>query len=81
MTNFEEIKKRKVNLNEVIDKARQINEKRISEKKKPLKWAENIVNRVTDGCQGEKIYEINEEIINLKNPLMSDEAKELLEPK
>lgn len=78
-TNFEEFKTRKVTLNEVIEKAQKINEKRLSEKKKPLKWAENIVNRVTEGCQGEKIYEINEKIIDLKNPLMSDEAKEMLE--
>ena len=66
-------------MEEVIQKAREINEKRVSEKKKPLKWAENIVNCVTNGCQGEKIYEINEKIIDLKNPLMSNEAKELLE--
>lgn len=78
-SNFETFKKRKVTLNEVIEGARKINEDRVKNKKKPLKWAENIVNRVTDGCQGEKIYEINEKIINLKNPLMTDEAKELLE--
>ena len=77
--NFEEFKKRKVTLEEVIEKAKKINENRILEKKKTLKWAENIVNRVTDGCQGEKIYEINEKIIDLKNPLMTDEAKELIE--
>ena len=66
-------------MEEVIEKAKEINEKRVLNKKKPLKWAENIVNKVTDGCQGEKIYEINERIIDLKNPLMSDEAKELME--
>lgn len=79
LTNFDEIKKRKVTLEEVIEKAKSINEERVKNKKKPLKWAENIVNRVTDGCQGEKIYEINEKIIDLKKPLMSTEAKELLE--
>lgn len=77
--NFEEFKKRKVTLEEVIEKASKINEQRISEKKKPLKWAENIVNRVTDGCQGEKIYDINKKIIDLHNPLMTDEAKEVIE--
>lgn len=79
LSNFDEIKKRKVTLEEVIEKARFINEERVKNKKKPLKWADNIVNKVTDGCQGEKIYEINERIIDLKNPLMSDEAKELME--
>lgn len=77
--NYEEFKTRKVSLEEVIEKAKRINEERILNKKKPLKWAENIVNRVTDGCQGDKIYEINQKIIDLKNPLMTEEAVELIE--
>lgn len=79
LDNFPEIKERKVELTEVIEKARTINSERISIKKKPLKWAENIVNCVTDGVQGERIYEINKEIIDLSNPLMNDESKELIE--
>ena len=78
MTNFPEITKRKVTLDEVIEKAKKINDDRKNDKKPPLKWAENIVNRVTEGLQGEKIYEINKMIIDLKTPLMSDEAKELM---
>jgi 5'-3' exonuclease len=77
--NFPEFKTRKITLDEVIDGAKKINEDRVLNKKKPLKWAENIVNRVTDGAQGEKIYEINEKIIDLTNPLMPEEAKELLD--
>ena len=77
--NFSEFKTRKVELEEVIDRARQINEGRKQNKKKPLKWAENIVNRVTDGVQGDMVYEINRKIIDLRNPLMTDEAKELME--
>lgn len=77
--NFPEFKTRKVTLDEVIDRARKINEERVAAKKKPLKWAENIVNKVTDGAQGEKIYEINEKIIDLTNPLMPEGAKELLD--
>ena len=79
LNNFDEITKRKVTLNEVIEKAKNINEERAKLKKKPLKWAENIVNRVTDGVQGSKIYEINEKIIDLKKPLMTDEAVEMIE--
>ena len=79
MNNFDEITKRKVTLNEVIEKAKNINEERAKLKKKPLKWAENIVNRVTDGVQGSEIYEINEKIIDLKKPLMTDEAVEMIE--
>ena len=77
--NIPEFKTRKVELEEVVSRARQINEERSRNKKKPLKWAENIVNRVTDGVQGDMIYEINRKIIDLKNPLMTDEAKELLD--
>lgn len=76
---FPEVKERKVELSEIIEKAKQINEQRISDKKKPLKWAENIVNRVTDGVQGEKIYEINKKVIDLKHPILTDEAKELMD--
>lgn len=79
LTHFPEIKERKVSLSEVIEKAQQINEQRISEKKKPYQWATNIVNRVTDGVQGKKIYEINEKIIDLTKPLMTKESEELLD--
>ena len=44
-----------------------------------MKWAENIVNGTTDGIQGDKLYEINEKIIDLKHPLMTDESVELME--
>lgn len=76
--NFPEFKERKVTLNEVIDRAKQINEDRVKDKKKPLKWAENIVNKVTDGIQGEQIYEINDKVIDLKRPLLTDEAKRIM---
>lgn len=79
LTNFPQIVDREVTLEEVIEGAKKINEDRVQEKKKPLKWAENIVNSVTDGIQGDKIYEINEKIINLKNPMLTKEAIETLE--
>ena len=79
LTNFSEIKERKVSLDEIIEKSKKINEERVKNKKKPLKWAENIVNAVTDGCQGDKIYEINQKIIDLKHPLMTDEAVEMID--
>lgn len=77
--NIPEFKTRKVELEEVVDRVRKLNEERVSNKKKPLKWAENIINRVTDGVQGDMVYEINRRIIDLRNPLMSDEAKELMD--
>lgn len=79
LTNFPQFLSRKVTLEEVINGASLINEERKKNKQKPLKWAENIVNRVTDGVTGSKIYEINEKIIDLTNPLMHEGAKELLD--
>lgn len=46
--------------------------------RKPLKSLENIINGVTDGCQGDKLYEINQKIIDLSEPLLTDEARESL---
>lgn len=79
LDNFPEMTKRKVTLDEIIDGANKINEERVKNKKKPLKWAENIVNRNTDGVQGNMIYEINKKIIDLHHPLMTEEAKNLLD--
>ena len=79
LKNFPEIKEREITLDEVIDKARRINEERVANRKKPLKWAYNIVEGITDGSQGNKVYEINRIIIDLRNPIMTDEAKELMD--
>ena len=77
--NFKEFKERKVTLEEVIDKARKINEERVKNKKKPLVWAENIINKVTDSSAGVNIYEVNKKIIDLSHPLMTNEAIERIE--
>lgn len=71
--------KEKVDINYVINEAKIINENRILNKEKPLKVLDNIVNKITDGCQGDKLYEINEKIINLKKPLMTQNAIEEME--
>ena len=77
--NFKEFKERKVTLEEVIEKASKINEERIKSKKKPLVWAKNIVEKVTDSSAGTNIYEVNRKIIDLSQPLMTDEAIERIE--
>lgn len=78
LSNFKEIKERKVTLEEVIDKARKINEERAKSKKKPLLWAKNIVERITDSSAGRDIYDINRKIIDLSHPLMTEEAEILM---
>ena len=77
--NFPEFLDSEVTLEQVIKKASAINEDRARNKKKPLKWCDNIVNGVTDGAQGDRLFEINRRIIDLRDPLMSDESKELLD--
>lgn len=74
MDNFPEVTKREVLLDEIIEKCKKINEERKSEKKKPLMWAENIINSVTEGEQGGQIYEINDKLMNLRKPLLTDEG-------
>jgi len=76
---FPQIKNEKTDLKSIIERSKQLLEERKASKKKPLKSLENIVNGVTDGCQGDKLYEINEKIIDLSQPLLTDEAKESLD--
>jgi len=79
LTHFPEIKERKVTLNEIIDSAKKQQEERISKKLKPLKVFDNIINVVTDGIQGNRLYEINEQLVNLKNPFMTEDGIKALE--
>ena len=71
-----EAKKREITIEEVKDRAQRLIDERISEKKKPLKLHENIVNGVSNKEYAGDFYEINKKIIDLKHPLLSDEAKE-----
>lgn len=71
---FPEIKTRKTTLSEIIQSAIKIQEERIKEKKKPLKTLDNIINSVTDGPQGKNIYQINSMLVDLKNPLITEDA-------
>jgi len=73
-----EIATREVYLWEVIARAKEINQKRIAEKKKPFAKCLNIINQETVGMQGKKLFEINEKIINLKKPLLTPDAIEQL---
>ena len=75
---FPEIIDHELNLEVIIGRSKEILEERKQHKQKPLKVLENIINGVTDGCQGDKLYEINRKIIDLSEPLLTKEAaKEL----
>ena len=71
---FPELVNEKKTLDYVLDSAKkQINE-RIEKKEKPYKALENLVNSVTKGVQGNKILEINERLVDLSNPFLTEEA-------
>ena len=73
---FPEMIDKKTSIEAVIERSKELLEERKAQKKKPLKSLENIVNGVTDGIQGNKIYEINKKIIDLSEPLLTKEALE-----
>ena len=74
-----EIKDRPVTIDEVKSRAQSLIDERKAEKKKPLKVHENIVNGVANKEYDGDYYEINEKIINLKKPLLTDEAREMMD--
>jgi DNA polymerase I len=76
---FPEMKERVLTLNEVIDGAKEKQLERISNKKKPLIVLDNIINSITDGPQKERLYEINERLVNLSKPMLTEKSVKELE--
>lgn len=76
---FPDAKTKKYTLDDIFVETKKNIEERLKNKQKPLQVTENILNKVTLGSQGDKIYEINDKIINLSNPLLTKEAKEELD--
>ena len=75
---FPDAKTKKLTLDDIMVKTKEIIEERAKNKKKPLVVTENIINKVTLGSQGKNIYEINDKLINLSNPLLTEEARDEL---
>lgn len=71
-----EMHERPVTVDEVKNRAKELINERIVNKKKPLKVYENIVNGVSRRDYHGDFYEINDKIINLKKPLLTNGAKE-----
>lgn len=70
-----EMKTKKITLEDVKGRATELINERISSKKKPLKVHENIIEGVSNKEYDGDFYEINKKIIDLKHPLLTDEAK------
>jgi 5'-3' exonuclease len=74
LKHFPEIKKEVLTVEQVINKSKLLQNERIESKTKPLQVFDYIVNGTTDGIQGENLYKINNYLVNLKNPLLTEEA-------
>ena len=76
---FPEVKERKISVIEIIESAKKQQEERALKKQKPLKVLDNIIHGITDGVQGDRLYEINERLVNLKNPMLTEDGISELE--
>lgn len=72
---FPEFSSRSLTLNDIFSKIESIQ----NERKTRLKTLDNILNKVTVGIQGNDIFTINEKLINLKNPLLTESSKQELD--
>ena len=57
---FPDAKTKKYTLDDIFVETKKNIEERLKNKQKPLQVTENILNKVTLGSQGDKIYEIND---------------------
>ena len=71
---FPELKEKKITISEIIESAEKQQLERKNNKQKSLKILDNIVNKITDGVQKEKIYEINERLVDLSKPMMTEDG-------
>lgn len=70
-----EIAVRPVSVDEVRERARQLCEERVRQKKKPFQWQQNIVDGVSNKFYNGDFYDINNRLINLDSPLLTEEAE------
>lgn len=79
LKHFPELKERPMELSEIIELAKIQQAERIEKKQKPLQAIQNLIEGRTDGIQGSDLFKINEFIIDLKNPLLTQECIEMLD--
>lgn len=79
LTLFPELTERELSINEIISIAKEKQEERLKNKQKPLAVLGNIINSVTEGVQGKRIYEINDKLVNLKRPMLTEDGIRELE--
>ena len=71
---FPEMSERPCTIEEILNNARNINQKKIP------KAIENILTGKTkNGILGEEVYRVNKKIVNLNEPLITEEGKEFVD--
>lgn len=71
-----EIANKKVTLDEVKERTKLLNEERVRNKKKTLQVYDNILSGTSNKQYDGDFYEINTLLVDLKNPIITDEMKE-----
>lgn len=71
-----EIVNKKVTLDEVKERTKLLNEERVRNKKKTLQVYDNILSGTSNKQYDGDFYEINTLLVDLKNPIITDEMKE-----
>ncbi len=66
---FPELDQKECTLDEILNRT-----KELLVEKPNAKRLQNLINRTTTGIQGDMIYEINEKLINLSTPLLTEEC-------
>ena len=69
-----ELKEKKVTLEEVLNRAKELQDNRVENKKTRLKVLDNIINGTTEGVQGDQLYSINYRLVDLTSPLIHEKA-------
>lgn len=76
LKHFPFLSERKSDLLEVLSEAQKIQEFRAENKLKPLAALTNMLEGITDGIQGDRIYEINHKLVDLTTPMVTDSSIE-----
>jgi len=71
---FPELLEKSCTIEEILDNARSI-----EQKKKPKALENILIGKTKNGTFGEQFFETNKKIVDLHNPLITDDGKELVE--
>jgi 5'-3' exonuclease len=71
---FPELLEKSCTIEEILDNARNI-----EQKKKPKALENILIGKTKSGTFGEQFFETNKKIVDLHNPLITEEGKELVE--